>query len=256
MMSVCDQDGTNVSAVHQLVNLNMKNSKSSKTGVLSYRIGAATIIHCYDPPHLIKGIRNNLMTKYLKHGITKRWNISETGFNKNIQMTERCASWDDVKHLYDWSNGSSMKLLPKITPEHIKPEKSKMRVSVATQVFSATCGNMLLKYSNDTDLPLSYDDTAEVLLFFNDVFDSINGSCLYGDNELKGPVTEKSVHFAFWNYALAMLSTMKFLNKETGVVTNRSPVIRSFQSTILGYMEISKQCLNLNMTKISLRYYF
>jgi hypothetical protein len=228
---------------------------SSNGELLSYKIQGAVIVHCFDPPHLIKGIRNNLMTKTLKHRITARWNLSSTGVNKNFKKEKlRSASWDHVETFYRQSLKRSTKL--RITEEHIKPNKSKMRVSVATQIFSQTCGSTMLKYVDSGILAKKYSDTAEILLFFNDVFDSMNGSYEYDRNHLKGPVSADSIHFPFWNYALCMLSEMKFHDKITGGVTNRTAVLKHFQSTIKGFIEICRTCMNLNIPKISIRYFF
>lgn len=286
--SVCDQCSTNVKAVNQLINPEYDKQKKKKptTGLLQYKIRDTVIIHCYDPPHLIKGIRNNLVTKQLQHHVTRRWNITETGFQENIiKQPARRASWDDLKSFYDWSNRGSTKLLPKITSEHISPNKEKMKVSHATQVFSQTYGNMMLKFCTNEELPKQLSDTAEILLFFNDLFDSVNGSVESSGNELKAAVSENSVHFAFWEYALCMLSKMSFIekvkkidesgqgakvkkndktgidtngkaseNRKTEKETNRTKVIQHWQSTVLGYIEICRTCLNLGMTEISLRY--
>lgn len=253
MVSTCDQVGVNVKAVHQLMD---PICVKSSGGLLSYEIQGTTIIHCFDPPHLIKGIRNNLITKTLKHRITKRWSISEIDPNKKVKrQTARSAKWDHVDRLYRLSLQGSTKLLPKISAEHIRPTRSKMKVSVATQIFSETYGKMMLKYTSNRILPKSYSDTAEVLLFFNDLFDSMNGSCEYDDDSLKGPVTENSIHFAYWNYALSMLSEMNWYDKTTRKLTNRTAVLKHFQSTIKGYIEICRKCLNLNMTEISIRYF-
>ena len=129
-----------------------------------------------------------------------------------------------------------------------------MRVCVATQIFSHTCGSMMLKYAENGILPKKFSNTAEILLFFNDLFDSVNGSYEYDSDQLKGPVTESSLHFPFWNYALCMLSEMKFYDKATGKVTNRTSVLKHFASTIKGYIEISRKCMNLNVSEIQIRY--
>lgn len=252
MASTCDQVGVNVKAIHQLMDPDCV--KTSNGGLLSYEIRGNIIIHCYDPPHLIKGIRNNLMTKNLKHRITTRWNNTPAGSKKNIMKQKtRIATWDHVEGLYRSTLRASTKL-PKISAEHINPTKSKMKVSVATQIFSQTFGKLMMKYAANETVPRNYSDTAEVILFFNDLFDSINGSCQYDENDLKGPVTESSQHFSFWNYALSILSNMNFYDKTTGKLTNRTSVLKHFESTVKGYIEICTKCLNLNMTEISIRY--
>lgn len=237
--------------------------KKSKGGLLSYKIHGITIIHCFDPPHLIKGIRNNLITKTLRHRITKRWSSSAIDPIRNTKVQRpRNAKWDHVDRLYRLTLQASTKTLLKLSPEHINPNKSKMKVNVATQVFSQTCGRLMLKYADGQKLPKNYSDTGEVLLFFNDLFDSMNGSHEHEANSLKGAVTANSLHFAFWDYALKVLSEMNFYDKITGKLTNRTSVLKHFQSTIRGYVEICRKCLKLNMQGISLRcilfsfYYF
>lgn len=267
MVSVCDQAPSNVKAVNSLINSNCYKSKTNKpaAGLFQYKIRDTDIIHCWDPPHLIKGIRNNLITKELQHHVTKRWNVTCTDFHENIRnQPARRASWNHVKKFYHWANGGSTKLLEKITHEHIEPDKDKVKVSNATQVFRKTFGDLMLKY----ELLHNSSDTEEILLFFNDVFDSVNGSSNAFGNALKTAVSEKSIHFAFWEYALCMLSKMHFIetveNKKSRkdprkvVVTERESkrtrVIQNWQSTILGCMELSRRCFNLKMTNISLRY--
>lgn len=253
MASTCDQVGVNVKAIHQLMDSNWL--KGSTGGLISYKINGSSIIHCFDPPHLIKGIRNNLMTKTLRHRITKRWSSSGSDpKEKGKRQGIRNAKWGHVDRLYRWSLGVSPKLLPKLSPEHLNPKKSKMKVNVVTQVFSETCGTLMLKYADNQILPKSYSDTGDVLLFFNDVFDSMNGSVVHDAKSLKGPVTANSLHFAFWDYALRMLTGMNFIDKVTGKITNRTSVLKHFESTIKGYVEICRKCLSLNMKEISLRY--
>lgn len=253
MASTCDQIGVNVKAIHQLMHPNSPGKSNGE--LLSYEIEGHTIIHCFDPPHLIKGIRNNLMTKILKHRITNRWNLSTTGFEKTVKKQRlRSATWDHIEALYRYNEQGSTKILPKLTAEHINPQKSKMRVSVATQILSQSCGTMMMKYASNGTLPKKCSDTAEVLLFFNDLFDSVNGSREYDIDELKGPVTDSSIHFPFWNYALCMLSNMQFHDKLTGRATNKTHVLQHFKSTIKGYMELSRRCLNMNIAEVEIRY--
>lgn len=113
----------------------------------------------------------------------------------------------------------------------------------------------MLKYSDNRVLPKRFADTAEILFFFNDLFDSFNGSCTSGTNQLKDPVTENSIHFEFWNYALCVLSKMKFLDATTGKQTNRTSVLQHFQSTIRGYIEVCKKCFKLDVTEVSISYF-
>ncbi len=245
MGSVCDQAATNVSTVKALIGVGSANNGQ----LLTYNLGDTTVIHCFDPPHLIKGTRNNLQTKQLQHSVLKRWCHSDS---KSLHQVNQklFAKWKDVSDLYDLKLKRS---LPKITPEHITPEKLKMKVSIATQVFSQTYGQVMIQCSKKKLLPEDCFATGQILMFFNDLFDSMNGSCLT-ENELKSPVTKDSKHFQYWDYALDMLSKMHFIDTVTGAPSNRTKNIQNWQSTVRGYYELSKKCLNLGMKKIALRY--
>lgn len=250
--SVCDQISTNASAVNELVNP-AHPSKQQTGELLSYKVNGLKIIHCFDVPHLIKTLRNNLEKKDLVHFISKRWGINDADNSDNIGSMQ-IASWDHISELYRMDLQSALRLLPKLTDEHLAPKKLKMRVSNATQIFSNTCGTVMLLFVQQQKLPEHFADTAQLLLFGNDLFDSLNGSDRHQDDSLKSAVKEDSIHFAFWKYALVELSKMYFVDKLTGVVNNRSSVLKKIESTIRGYMEFSKICFELDIPKIFIRY--
>lgn len=66
----------------------------------------------YDPPHLIKGLRNNFLTK-------------------NIKFGGKISKWSDIVDVYKTDcNHAQMRLMHKLTDEHVIPEKiKKMKVS-------------------------------------------------------------------------------------------------------------------------------
>lgn len=129
-----------------------------------------------------------------------------------------------------------------------------MKVCVATQVFSQTFGNVILHFSEQGHCPEDCFGTAQLLLFFNDLFDSLNGSGEPQQDTLFGSVNESSIHFVYWEYALKMLTEMTFIDKQTRKPDNRSSVLFKFMSTIKGYIELTRFCLNVNMKEVALRY--
>ncbi|KAJ6636967.1 hypothetical protein Bhyg_09693 [Pseudolycoriella hygida] len=234
--SVCDQAPNNVSTINSLMNSDSDTRCRANSGqLLSYKLSNATVIHCFDTPHLLKGTRNNLITKDLRHSVFNRWSSSNVDTNSSKRSKQLVASWKDVIEMYELHLKGNRRLLRKITPEHIKPEKQKMKVSVACQVFSQTYGKVMLECSDKEQLSYDCSGTAQILTFFNDFFDSLNGSSTKNDNELKSAVSENSVHFRFWDYALLMLSRMKFADKKTGQGTNRTKNVENWMSTIRGY---------------------
>lgn len=92
--------------------------------------------------HLIKGIRNNLLTKDLLVN------------NNEIKNTnKKYASWEDIVTIYEMDKYSYTikRQMPNITDKHVYPAIiQKMKVKYATQIFSATVANyidVVLTYS-------------------------------------------------------------------------------------------------------------
>lgn len=70
------------------------------------------LVVIYDPPHLIKGLRNNFL-------------------NKNIIMEGKMSTWQDIIDVYkaDCSHAEA-RLLHKLNDQHVIPEKiKKMKAS-------------------------------------------------------------------------------------------------------------------------------
>lgn len=205
-----------------------------------------SIIHCFDPPHILKVVRNNLHTKDLTHSVSNVWEYTSAN-DIQVKNDVKKASWDDVRDFYNINVGSATRLLRKITAEHIDPSKLKMKVYVAAQVFSNTFGNIMLYCSEHGHLPRDFSGTGHILTFFNNVFDSLNG----GEtktiiNPLRSVITKnnKEKIFGFWEYAISMLEKMNFVEKATGKVNNSS-VLKKTISTIRGYMKLTTLCLSL-----------
>lgn len=99
-----------------------------------YEVAGFKIYPILDPPHLLKGIRNNFI-------------------NKNINVTHnnvgKLAKWDHLKNLYENDTGSlaipGLRALPNLTDEHIYEKKlRKMKVKHAAQIFSHRVASTLM----------------------------------------------------------------------------------------------------------------
>lgn len=126
---VCDQGTTNMSAINILLKQTresyLKEGKEWKGGF--FHMNSQEIVPIFDPPHLMKGVRNNLLTKNLKYTY------------KNKECT---AKWQHIADLYQRNpNYSGYRLVPKLTAHHVLPNLiPKMRVKHCTQVFSRSVG--------------------------------------------------------------------------------------------------------------------
>lgn len=247
---MCDTCNVNANTVNELVSPNA--SLTQQTGkLLRYKVNGHTIIHTYDPSHLIKVVRNNFEVKNVAHFITERWRPGFEDYDGSLQI----AAWSDINELYRMDLRSVRRMLPKLTDEHLKPNKLKMKVSVATQVFSNTCGSVMLQCVNNRTVPEDFTTTARFILFVNDLFDSVNGSNKYPADSLKSAVTPESLHSEFWEYALVMLENMFFVDKGTGERNNRSSVLKKFESTIRGYQDVARTCFQAGILKLEIRYH-
>ncbi|CAB3997362.1 Hypothetical predicted protein [Paramuricea clavata] len=152
----------------------------------------------FDPPHLIKCIRNNLMKYIFKFG--------------NL-----VASWKDIEAFYNKDKELPIRSAHKLTDKHIHPNNfNKMKVKYATQVLSHTVAASLCTYISLGVLPTSAMGTAELLLKFDTLFDSVNSSKLHSPKKLKTPITETSNHVNFFNEAIDFIASLKVFegNKE------------------------------------------
>lgn len=71
--------------------------------------GVLKLVHLYDPPRLLKGIRNNLLIKNLIF---------------NVNSTQKEAFWKNIIELYELNSSISVvKMLPRLTSEHFIPKK-------------------------------------------------------------------------------------------------------------------------------------
>lgn len=85
---------------------------------------------------MLKGIRNNLLTKDLAF---------------TINGTKRIAKWKHIIKFYEidkYRLDVGERMVPKLTDSHIYPDKmKKMKVSVVAQVFSQRVGSIMLLLS-------------------------------------------------------------------------------------------------------------
>ena len=109
----------------------------------------------FDPPHLIKCIRNNLM-KY------------------TFKFDQYTAKWQDIEEFYTKDKELPIRAAPKLTEKHIRPNNfSNMKVKYATQVLSHTVAASICMYVSVGGLPSSAMGTAELISKF-DSFDCVN----------------------------------------------------------------------------------
>lgn len=202
--TVCDQSQTNVGAITELVNDTkasfLRQQKEWRSDLI--RINGQNIIPLFDTPHLIKGIRNNLITKDLIYFIGNE---------------KKYIKWDYYQMVYvaDKMYGE-LRLLNKITEEHINPLKiNKMRVKSATQLFSHSVAVVTNHLTARGDLPEECRQLIDFTILIDNLFDSLNVSSfsIQDGKIFKGPVKRNSPHHELWQKAKNILKSVKYLKK-------------------------------------------
>lgn len=73
--TICDQSTVNVGAIESLIDdtksIYLKKGRAWRNDIIL--LGKQMIIPLFDTPHIIKGIRNNLLTKDLTYVKPRRW---------------------------------------------------------------------------------------------------------------------------------------------------------------------------------------
>lgn len=193
------------------------------------KIGNDVIIPLFDPPHLLKCFRNHMLTKNVK--------FSDDGI-------ERVAKWSHIvdTYLLDSRTGK-YRVMYKLTDYHVLPHKiHKLNVSKAAQVFSQkTAATVrLISSSRNPEFKISDGglDTAIFLVFFNYLFDSVNGGIGAQPLLLRrmAPTQRKCVHLRIWNRALPFIKSISFIKVNSDQSEQLRPdVIRKWEVTLNGF---------------------
>ncbi|KAI4454131.1 thap domain-containing protein 9 [Holotrichia oblita] len=186
LATVSEQGSSNQSVVHQL-----SNESGYRREDVMFEIDGETIVHIFDVPHLFKCLRNHFMSK-------------------DIYFGNKIAKWNDLQTVYhiDGENPVS-KVCPKLTERHLNPiGKHKMKVKYATQILVDPFMQHYVLPANAKLYIYIYMDTADFILFMNNLFDSLNG--VRTSTPLKRPLSDRSSHFQIWDEAQTLLKSLKF----------------------------------------------
>ncbi|XP_044758448.1 uncharacterized protein LOC123316450 isoform X2 [Coccinella septempunctata] len=206
MVTICDQGANNQAAIKIL--MEEKKAFCQRNNIedtyFGFLIKSKEVVPLFDTPHLFKGLRNNMLTKDLH-------------FTLNGQ--KKIAKWDHIVNFYNLNmSNPNVKINNKLSDAHVIPGKiNKMKVKLCTQVFSHAVGSMMKliaqwQIQHDLRLPLDAVDTADLILFLDELFDSLNVTRATESTAkpLKRAVNSKTQHHIFWEHAIEVLNSMQF----------------------------------------------
>ena len=145
-------------------------------GITPANLGSPTIFYIFDTPHIIKAIRNNLISY-------------------NFHVEDKVASWKDIEALYKIDSNNAIRCCPKLTSKHMYPNSFlKMKMKLATQVLSHSVAAALMMAVSGGLLPASAAGTAEMVSKFDEIFYCLNSSTFNTPKESNKPMTASSKH--------------------------------------------------------------
>lgn len=201
---LCDLGTCNQSLFRKMMRISVDNPLFHHKGRKIYVM--------YDSPHLVKCLRNNLMS-------ADYYQKCDDGSLKFV------AAWSHFVTLanIDRAKPTFMRLCPKIGDKtHVHPNNFKrMKVKFATQVFSHTVSCALTTHAVDPDSPVPSTavETANFFKFMDNLFDSFNSSRKFDSKIHKCAIKEGSIHEEFFKEARDYMSKLVKVDRKTGSIT-------------------------------------
>ena len=151
----------------------------------------------FDPPHLLKSVRNNLM----KH---------------NFDVRGKLVKWQYISEFYEADRKQTVKLAPKLTPKHIDlPPFANMRVRFATQVLSHSVAAGIYTHVAFGALSSDAAFTAEFIDTVDAMFDCFNAGSFCGPKPYRRALTVNSKQWKFLSDCKDLLLALSVVGSRT-----------------------------------------
>jgi len=129
----------------------------------------------YDMPHLLKSVRNNLLSG-------------------NFKIENKIISFGDIQKTFEIDQKNTVRAMCKITTTHLSPNPfQKMSCKLAIQLLSKSVSAAIKTCVSTEELKSNTAiNTAEFIDIVNDMFDSCNSKNLFEPNPNRKPMCEKN----------------------------------------------------------------
>jgi len=139
----------------------------------------SSIFVMYDPPHLLKNIRNNL---------------KKSGF----RMNNKEIKWSYIEQFFEFDKKCGVRMAPKLTSKHIHlPPFAGLRVKYATQILSHSVAAGLSFMVAAKLLPEEAQETALFLENFDQLFNAFNSGLTHSPQRMRHALSDTSGHIKF-----------------------------------------------------------
>ncbi|GFS27409.1 transposable element P transposase [Elysia marginata] len=183
------------------------------------------VLVIFDPPHLLKNIRNNLM----KH---------------SFFTSDGAVSWKVIREFFEKDQAFPLKMAPKLTKKHIDvPIFSKLRVNLAAQVLSHSVAAGIAFLCQTGIFPAQYMATSKFIQRFDSLFNVFNVNGGNSKAPFKHPITPTSSHVAFLVESKAWLKSLHYGTDDSRKPAESLPCIRGWLQTIEALLLLIKNTL-------------
>ena len=196
---ICDQGSNNRASF-------VKMGVSISKPYITFR--GRKIFCMYDPPHLIKSIRNNFIQNgYIVDGKEVLWNY--------------------VLKFYEVDKSLKIRMAPKLSEKHVSLAPfSKMRVNLAVQVMSHSVAAGISTLVSLGHLPKEADQTAIFIDHFDKLFNVFNSKSLKSKQPMAHALSDKTSHVSF------LRESLNFLEKTSIPSQKELPCLQGWKMSI------------------------
>ena len=208
---VCDQGSNNRSFVETMENVSV-----SKPFFIH---NDHKIFVMYDPPHLLKNIRNNL----------KRSGFLYRG---------KSVLWKYIEEFYNFDRQHGIRIAPRLTKRHIDmPAFKEMNVDLAAQVLSHSVAAGITLLVGTKKFPAKAKYTAEFIEKFDKLFNAFNSGSMKSKNPMRHAISANSGHKEFLKEMQKFLDKVK-LKPKKGKREQSLPCLQGWKISIASLLEI------------------
>jgi hypothetical protein len=218
---VCDQESSHRSC---LTDLNVTTAKPSFQSV-----SGRTVYVLHDPPHLIKNVRNNLLTY-------------------DFVIDNKTISFKHIEQLYDVDCKNVLRFVPKLTKGHIELNNfKKMNVKLATQVLSHSVASGIRCYIKLKQMAPEAEATADFVEKINRLFDIMNSNSFHAKNKWQKPLSSKTLEqFHELRSAVPWIEEWKFKSRRKNILKVNLPFKQGLLMSITALLGVCSDLINVH----------
>ena len=190
---VCDQGSNNVKTFRLL---------GVSTEKPFFMSDGEKVFCMYDPPHLLKNTRSNMLKYEVRFDAT--------------DGKQKHAKWSYLQQFFEYDSALPIRMAPKLTRGHFELTSfSKMRVKTAAQVLSHTVAAGIYTYTSVGKMPAEAAYTAEFVQRIDKLFDSFNCRSFKEKKKIQRPLSKNSEHLQFYNECIPWLKSIYYVGSKT-----------------------------------------